>query len=261
MREKRFLYDHGLPFSTKLAENMDDLVERVMNKNKAGMIIIDGGVGEGKTTLGVHLGDYAQGSYRNVGGKYVQDKSKFVTFDNQLAMGGEIFVGKVRMCFEKNLHVVIYDEGGDFNKRGSLTGFNMMLNRTFETYRAFKVLVIICLPSFHVLDHDLLLKNIPRLLLHLHSRNNNSGEFQGYSLMKMFYLADKMRKIVVKSFAYDMEDCNFRGHFLDLEPERMNELSDYSIRGKLDILKKAEVNFQGLVTKLDVSKKFNRSIG
>jgi hypothetical protein len=254
---KKHYYKHGLPFSETLALNMDRLIERVMINNKAGMIIIDGGVGEGKTTLAVQLGDYASGAYQKIGEKYQVNPKKFIEFENQLGMGGEQFVEKVRLCYENNLHVVVYDEGGDFNKRGSLTSFNGMLNRTFETYRAFKVLVIICLPSFHVLDNDLLLKKIPRLLLHLYKRTNHSGNFKGYSLKKIFYIADRMKHTVVKDFAYQAEECNFHGHFLDLEPNRMKKLSDYSIKGKLEILQKAETKFQKLMTIKEIADSLN----
>ena len=51
------LYKHGLPFSEKLAENVKDLIARI-DLNKASLIVIDGGVGEGKTTLAVHIADY-----------------------------------------------------------------------------------------------------------------------------------------------------------------------------------------------------------
>ena len=51
---KRFMYNStGLPFNGRLAKSINDQRIRI-KKKKASMIIIDGGVGEGKTTLAYH---------------------------------------------------------------------------------------------------------------------------------------------------------------------------------------------------------------
>ena len=47
-----------LPFSEVLAWNLDTLDDRIFRMNKAALIVLDGGVGEGKTTLAVHCVDY-----------------------------------------------------------------------------------------------------------------------------------------------------------------------------------------------------------
>ena len=52
--KSKWLYKHGLPFSEKLKQNIDELIQRVKN-NKASLIIIDGGVGEGKTLSLIHI--------------------------------------------------------------------------------------------------------------------------------------------------------------------------------------------------------------
>jgi replicative DNA helicase len=44
----RYLYDYGLPYSEKLDSCIASLVNRV-EKNKASLLIIDGGIGEGKS--------------------------------------------------------------------------------------------------------------------------------------------------------------------------------------------------------------------
>jgi len=241
-------YAHGLPFDKKLAENLDDLIKRVEG-NKAALIIIDGGVGEGKTTLSVEVGDYIN-----------KKKGRGnIDFETQLAMGGADFTKKVRICFTKKLPVVIYDEAGDFNRRGSLTRFNAMLNRTFETFRAFQVIVIISLPSFFVLDQDIFDKNIPRLLVHVFGRTQKNGRFKVWSLYRMLYIRKKMRELVVKAFAYNIVDCNFQGDFLDLETERSNKLDRLTIKGKMDVLQKQELSMDGLVGYQDIANKIRMS--
>jgi len=243
--KQRYLYDNGLPFSKGLDINLDDVAQRIEDK-KAGLITIDGGVGNGKTTLAVECAEYIM--------------KKPLIFKQQLAMGGSDFAKKLKICFDKGYLVVIYDEAGDFNKRGALTKFNGMLNRIFETFRAFKILVILVLPSFAVLDNSLFDKQIPRLLIHVEDRNNNYGNYKGYSLYRMFYVREKMKKLIVKPFAYQLVEPNFVGHFLDLTPERSKELDKYTIQGKLDILEISDITFDGLLSFYEISQKLEMSV-
>jgi len=250
---KRYTYNHGLPFNKKLAENIDYEIKRVELK-KASMIIVDGIVGEGKTTLAIHIADYINHKH---GMKNVSlEKSNHP----QLAMGGKEFQKNLRICYKEGFVVLIYDEAGDFNKRGSLTRFNEALNRTFETFRAFKVIIIMCLPSFEVLDNSLFDKGIPRLLLHCFDRNENYGNFAGYSLYLIFYLKKVMARETVKLMAYRKVYPNFYGQFLDIEPARSKKLDILSTTSKLEISKMAEIKMEGLLSYDDVSKKTLRSI-
>lgn len=248
-----YRFETGLPFDKKIAENIDDLIKRVKG-NKAGMIIVDGGVGEGKTTFLVHIADYI--NYKHKLGVIKLDLKDHP----QIGLGGENFMTNLRTCHEQKLPACIYDEAGDFDRRGSLSRFNAMLNRVFDTFRGFKVVVLIGLPSFHILDNDLLLKNIPRLLLHCYNRKDTYGNFKAYSLYRMFYLKDKMKHLIVKSFAYDITDCNFKGQFLDLHPARSKQLDILSTKGKKELLKKQEVAIQGLINLSQIAKRLGRSI-
>lgn len=250
---KRFVYDHGLPFNKHLAVQFDDCISRI-KKNKAALIIIDGGVGEGKTTLLIHLMDYVNKQFNLPMCSLDKDHIQF-------AIGGEEFLKKLRMCYEQDLPCIGYDEAGDFNKRGSLTRFNNMLNRTFETFRAFKILVVMCLPSFHVIDQDLYDKNIPRLLIHCYDRGSYDGNFKGFSLYRMQYIKHHMGKLVVKPFAYDIVDPNLVGQFLDLDPERSKLLDKISTSEKLDIMRQSEVKLAGLFTYKELGEKLGRSTG
>lgn len=246
------LYDHGLPFSKALAENLEDLDKRVKN-NKASLVIVDGMIGEGKTTLAMHVADYVN---------FLNDKPP-VDLGNkhpQLSMGGADFLKKLRACYDKDLPVVIYDEAGDFNKRGSLTRFNAMMNRTFETFRGFKIMVIVVLPSAHVLDQDLFDKGIPRMLLHTHGRTGSYGSFKAYSLYKALYIKEKMKKLVVKPFAYSIVHANHHGHFLDLSAQRSKLLDYVSTEGKLSMLRQSEIKVEGLMGYTEMANKVGRSV-
>jgi hypothetical protein len=239
------LYKHGLPFSKGLDKTLDGLKLRIKRK-KASMLIIDGGVGEGKTTLSVEVAEYYQGSN--------------IDLKKQYAIGGEQFQEKLVMCFDSKLPVIIYDEAGDFNTRGALTGFNQMLNRVFDTYRAFQILVIMVLPSFHILDNPLFDKQIPRGLIHCHGRGYKSGNYSGYSLYRMYYIRDKLKKYTVPSYAYTGTSPNYRGHFLDLSPSRSIELEKVSIAGKMDIVNDNILRNRGLMSYRDIAKKIGMSI-
>jgi hypothetical protein len=245
--KKPYKYNHGLPFSTKLAENLDRLKERTQKKKKASLIIIDGGVGEGKTTLAAQIGAYIQEAP--------------IDFTKQIGMGGQQFVDKVKICFHEHLPVVIYDEAGDFNKRGALTKLNAMLNRVFETYRAFKIVVIVCLPNFNVLDNQLFENKIPRLLLHARGRTERQGNFRAYGLYRMLYIKHHMKnqKIAVKEVAYDMVQPNFVGHFLDLTPDRSKLLDKLSTAGKVASLAQGQVKLDGLIDYKELAQRFGRS--
>lgn len=245
------MYNYGLPFSEVLGLNFQDLDKRVERK-KASLILVDGGVGEGKTTLLIEGIDY----FNKLHGLPEYDiKSGY-----QLAMGGADFLKKLEKCFELGLPVIAYDEAGDFNRRGSLTRFNAMINRTFETFRAFKIVVILGLPNFAVLDQQLFDNQIPRLLLHLYNRTENQGNFKGYSLYGMLQMKSAMRKLVVKPYAYKLITPNFVGHFLDLEPSRSKTLDKISIKSKIDILRKSEAKIEGLLSYSELAHKLNRSL-
>lgn len=245
---QRVRYGNNLPFSQKLADNLDTLKLRV-KKGKASLLIIDGGVGEGKTTLSVECADYLEG--REI------DLSRQ---SPHLAMGGKEFVRKLRQCHKLGHKVIVYDEAGDFNKRGALTRFNALLNRVFETFRGFRIVVILVLPSFHVIDNDLFDKNIPRLLVHTHSRGDDYGRFSAYSLYRMLYLKHHMKKLVVKSNAYRFTRANFHGEFLDLLPERSAHLDRTSTTGKIAELKGAEIKIEGLVSYMEIAQRVSRSV-
>lgn len=246
------LYDHGLPFTKELADNLDDQHVRVMQHGKASLILVDGGIGEGKTTLAVQCADYLN----NKSGFPALDLSK----DNdQYGMGGTDFLEKLRRCYEKKLPVCIYDEAGDFSKRQALSRFNAMINRTFETFRAFKIVVIMVLPSFAVVDNDIFDKGIPRMLIHCHDRDY-SGHFKVFDHVAMMYIRHAMKKEVIKKKVYHYFTPNIRGHFLNLSEERSIQLDELSTGGKLDQLEQAQVKIQGLIGYKDIALRLAKSV-
>ena len=246
-----YVYDHGLPFSEILAANIDDLMSRI-KKKKASLAIFDGGVGEGKTTLGAaHIVDYVNIKYGN---------GQPVDFNGpQVAMGGKEFGEKLLVCHDKKFLVIAYDEAGDFDKKTTLSRFNRQLMRVFEMYRGFKILVILCLPRFYKLENELFDLGIPRLLIHCEDRTENQGNFRAFDLEQMYYIKHWASKIIVKPKCYDNGMPNFYGHFLDLPPERSAELDRVSVASKRQETKKTVFDVKGRLTFEMIAKHFSKT--
>jgi len=251
--EKLFLqgmtYDHGLPFRQLLADNIDDLMGRI-KRNKASLIVIDGSVGEGKTTLGKHLGNYVNVRYGT--GKPVDVRGP------QLALGGTDFGEKILACHDQKLLVIVYDEAGDLDKKTTLSRFNRNIMRVFEMYRGFKILVILCLPRFYKLENELLDLGVWRMTLHCEDRTENQGNFRAYDIEQTYYIKHYAAKIVVKPRCYDFGFSNFQGHFLDLPKEESEELSIVSLAAKRNETKKTVYDVKGRLSVEHIAQHFGR---
>jgi hypothetical protein len=231
-------------FSEMLTLRLMGQKERV-GKNKASMIIIDGGLGDGKTTLAVEVADAYQGGP--------------IDLSKQYGMGGIQFQERLHQCYIEKLPVVIYDEAGDFAKRGAITDFNRQLNRIFETYRGFRICVILCLPCMDILDSTIFKNKVPRILINCYGRKESYGNFRVYSLYRMFWLKRIMDQIVVKPEAYMKVKPNFYGHFWDLPPDRARELEALTLKGKEKIVLEQTIRAMNLITVGGIAAALNRS--
>lgn len=225
---------NGLPFDDSLIPSLQSVKDRI-KLNKAAMIIIDGGVGEGKTTLACHIAEWYQPGW-------VENRS-----EELLAMGGKAFLKSLDVSVKKKDRVVVYDEAGDFNSRGALTYFNQNLNRVFETYRQTQKLIILCLPDSSDIDRNLFKKRIPRMVINTYDRNDKYGNYRVYSLWRAWYLHEKMKKLTVPPQAYSIVTPNLFGHFKDLDPEEREVIGKISMKGKRQIIQKSYLNQKGLI--------------
>ena len=235
MTKNILTWKNGLKIDSTLDKNLQGCIDRVKSK-KASLIVIDGGVGEGKTTLGVIC---AMSLAKKIG----QDFS----IDDQVKQGGGDFLKGMDWCVENKRTIIVYDEAGDFNTRASLTYFNQNMNRVFETYRALGIIVILCLPSFADIDLSLMKKKIARWLIHCYARTNTYGNYSVYSLWRMWYLKKNFVKVTVPDDAFRMVSPNFRGHFRDLDPVDSAALEVLSMAGKKDIIKKSALKDRGMI--------------
>ena len=236
-------YKNKLPFTESVMIQIDDQKIRVKNKF-ASLMICDGQMGCGKSTLAVEIVEYYQG--------------KAIDYENQYAMGGEEFIEKIERCINKNLPILIYDEGGDFSSRGAVTKFNKTLNRVFETIRAFKIAVIICLPCLKSLDNHLFINGVPRILFHCKREpNKNYSSIKVYDLYCMHMLRGIMsNNRIPPQLAYGKVSPNTWGFFKPLSSHKQNELDKISRGAKKDIYVKNVINNKDLVSMDDIATYF-----
>ena len=242
------VFANGLKIDSTLKLNLDASVSRVRS-NKASLLIIDGGVGEGKTTLGTICAM-----------EIAKDLGQDFSILDQVRQGGGDFLKGMDWCVQNKRNVIVYDEAGDFNTRASLTYFNQNMNRVFETYRALKIVVILCLPSFADIDSSLMKKKISRMLIHCYNRTSSWGNYKVYSLWRMWYLKRHFKKVTVPDDAFKIVNPNFFGHFKNLDPKDSDLLEKHSIKGKKDIIRQGMLKERGLITIALIANKTGYSI-
>lgn len=186
------------------------------------VFVIDGDVGCGKTTFSVLFGDECHGQE--------------IDLKKNLALGGEDFQKKILATHERGDHVLIYDEAGEFNKRGAMTKFNRDMNRLFEMSRALKILVIIVLPRFYILDRQFFELNQVRGVFHIHSRRKSEAAWTAYTTGQAMYIKKWAEKLTVPQTAYNYGAPIAKGAFKDLSPERSQLLEKISIEAKKDAI-------------------------
>lgn len=252
----KYLYKNGLPFNDELANNLTKQKEQRIDKKFPSVILVDGGQGQGKTTLIVEAIDFIN----KLCGLPECDLHK--SHHPQLALGGKEFIKNFNDCKKEGLPIIGYDESGDYSKRSSMTKFNAMLNRRFETMRSSNIIVLFALPNFNVLDNHLFDLQVVRGALHLYERQENYGQYFGYSLTQTNWLRywwDELPK-PRKHEAYKKTIPNFRGEFKDLEPERAKLLKALSDYGKDMQSQESEIKSYGLITFQDIATTLNRSL-
>lgn len=221
------LYQNGLKFSQLLKDNLKNYISLVEDQRKGCILLVDGMLGEGKTTLAIEIGDEIN-KEKGLPPIILEPGKAF-----QYAMGGEDFKRKFDYCATNGLPCLVYDEAGDFSKRGSLTKFNSQLNRIFETSRSAKVIIIIVLPFFNILDSHLFRIGVVRVLINCYNKNQKAGygDFRGFGLYKINLLKKYIdlaknpsnKKVDIACYRYTSP--NFRGHFLNLDESRAEALA------------------------------------
>jgi hypothetical protein len=262
----KLYYDYGLPFSKKLAPVLDVLKDRVIKQNKASFFIVDGSVGSGKSVGAVQFADYLNGGYiLKEDGTYERDESKFIDLKtaDQYSLGAPDFMKKLVSVYKKGLNVVIYDEAGDFSKRGSLTKLNQDLNRIFEVCRAFKILIIIVLPNFYYIDRSVLDKEMIRALIRVTRDNDKYSDYKLWDIWGLNWIKWRSLKLPIPNQCYFYQTPIHNGNILPLSPERLELLDKISSRNKInlatDISEKSRIPERG-IKKRDLAELYGVSV-
>ena len=226
-----------------LLQNLMDCAELIQAQHPV-IIWVDGILGEGKTTLTGQICDVLN--------------NKPVEFSKFLGMGGPNFLKIYNESMAK-LNACAYDEAGDFNKRGALSRLNTEVNKILQTFRQFKICIIMSLPRFYWSDTTLFELGVVRMLLHCHGRGRSFGRFNAYlpdSLGWLVHYAQTLKTSKKRvDLCYGMVKPNFRGLFYDYPKKRRDELSRYSLAGKKEITRRAAVSQQNLISLRDIAAK------
>lgn len=251
-----YLYNHGLPFDKTLGENLKEQRDMRIGISKPSLIIIDGPQGEGKTTLAVQCADFLN---------ELSDLPKIdlsIKHHPQIALGGKEFTKNFTQCKKEGLPVIVYDEAGDFSRRGAVSGFNARLIRRFETFRSSNIIVILCLPNFGILDQHIFDLQIVRAVLHLKDRGKNYGNYYAYNGVEsgwIRYWIDKLPR-PLRYQAYSKCSWSFAGQFKNLPKERAEQLARLSDFGKDREDMNAEIKFLGLWSYRDLATRLSMSV-
>lgn len=241
-----------------LLRDLAKLRQKVENKFPV-LIIIDGMLSSGKTTLAAHVAEIWEG--------------KEINFQEQIGHGGEDFLLKYEKAVEKGHKIMIYDEGGDFNRRGAMTSFNRTMQIFFDKFRAFMIPVIITLPLVSKLDKSIFTTGAVSLLLHCKRLSDKKAIYTAYDRDSIQYLLYSMEKDYnYNPFkAYGSNHGVYKGYFYNLETHRAKELDQITTADKKADLKKHNMKSKGFMTppmlavKLGISettvKRYIREIG
>lgn len=214
---------NGKPFNGLLEREINTARIRVQDENKPCGVIIVSPPGRGKTTLAIHIAE--------------EYEKKQINFKDYLANGFEDFnrvLGHARS--RDDIGCVIYDEGGDVDKRKWMSDTNFKIRRILQLSRGFKKFLIMCIQDFSLLDESVLNTEVFQFLIFIPKRTKSYAHYSVYSLNRMFWVLSNMKKLKNKSWAYTNTDPNYRGVFKNLSESRALELEKYSLGAKSELL-------------------------
>jgi len=252
-------YQNGLYWHCNdLTLSLNEQIDKRININMASVIIIDGGQGQGKTTLAVHIADYINKK------RGLPPIDLSIKNHNQIGMGGVDFISKFNKCEKNNLPVLIYDEAGDYSKASTMTYFNYQLSKIFQKIRSAKIIILICLPNYNILDNRLFDDEIIRGAIHCYGRQVtvNYGNLKLYDLEMLSWVRYWYTKLpmAIRRKCYEKVSPMLQSYFKDLPKTRARQLEILSTAGKQKERLASEVKMKGLVTTKEISEEIGRSL-
>lgn len=227
-----------------ITRDLNNFHRLIFQDNEAALIVIDGFVGSGKTSIAYNLAERFQ-------------QNGPIDLNIQYANGSEEFIKKIVQCKEQNKEVIIFDEASDFGTRSSMTGLNRRVNEVFNQYRAFKILVIMCLPSVSFIDRQLFRKGVFRLLIHINKKVNGKYAIcKVYSAVQTEFILLRMSKFKANiEIAYNSQKSLYKVEFPPLCAEDDKKLAKLSIKSKVERI----TDITGYITYKTIAQKLGRS--
>jgi len=241
-KNQKFVYeDSGLAWKDyppgSLESNFKEWKKRIKNNSYAAIMILSP-PGRGKTTLAVNIAKKYQGEPMD--------------YSCQLAAGFEDLKQKLELCRQKNKKVIIFDEAGEISNRDALTNANKQFLKILDTYRAYKIFLIVCLQRFSMIDSAVLETEVIRGGIYIENKSKSYASAGVYSLTDLFRVAGIMAKI--RKFKNQPPNAAFRSvnpmirlKFLPLPPDEQAFLDKMSLESKqklMGVAKKVHAGMQ-----------------
>jgi len=219
------LYSNGKPFTGYITRDLVEARRRIDNNLPCAFLVV-APPGKGKTTLATHIAEEYMG--------------KPLIFEDQLGNGFLDFNKKLKICRIKDFDLVIYDEGGDIDKRKWMSDTNYKIKRILQLYRGFKMLLIICIQDYSSLDDTILNTEVIQGLFQIPQRRETYADYKMYSLERMYWLLKWVQWLKKNkqspNKAFMKVPANYHGTFYNLSPARALELENYSLKAKGELL-------------------------
>jgi hypothetical protein len=242
----------SIKYYYKLLDRAHDYVAKA---NSAVIIAIDGTQGSGKTTLATQGVDYIN----------AKDGKGLMDLDDkdciQYAMGGDQFLRKLPQVSGQGYHVLVYDEGGDYSRKGAVTRFNKTMDRAMDIMRVHKCIIIFVCHYFpKQVPSEMVDKGIVQCLIHCKKRAPEQSfvhaQVFGY-LAISFMLNYYLKKIIVPEQIY--RGVNFRFTFGDIEAERSKKLALLGTNRKKELWDLTEIRLNGMMTQQELASQLQMS--
>lgn len=255
--KQTYTYENGTPFDNIeiIDKNIKEILLAIQDKQPI-IIIIDGGQSSGKTTLATLLTDRLNQFYN-------KPLMELNGQSPQYSQGGEQFVHRLPKAAEQGYPSVIYDESGDYGRKGALSKFNKTMDRAMDIIRVYKLAVIIIVHNFaKQVPNEMIDKQIATMLIHCKKRKpgRNCVYAQTYDYQGMCWIKYYMKTEVVPENAYKKVYPNFHFRFKNLPPNREEELDRLSSRNKKELWNTVDIKIQGLIDIKELSRNVNYSV-
>jgi hypothetical protein len=227
---KDLTYDNGYPYTDPLPVWLDTASSLVQEQNKACLILVDGELGQGKSTMAAQM-------LRQIDPGFVATEESFKL---RYQLGGTALLGNVVKAHSKGAKGVIFDEAGiDLSSRSAMSTMNKNLLAFFQIHRALKVVVFLVMPSISIVDRQIFKYGIHRFHVHTHSMvYGKYTQFRLWDRKATLFLRLKLEERVDPRDAYFAKTgfSNFNGWSKPLPKEYQDMLDKFGLEAKKERL-------------------------